>query len=391
MKIKHPTTIIYEWLESHKCELKSNQLYFFVIDTKKEKILEIIPDKSSKELLVFEEPSESEQRLSRMLNNKYKCVKRSSDELADIIAFPFVFYNIIESCHYCHDDYYFWFNLSSNTSRDFEFYPINDSVTTMIKLSNHDSDRTDVVNKLTDILTDMNFTTTTLSKKKSDTIMFIKDSFIMGIVIEDKWDYIQSGYIIEESNGEYRFELCLSEKKECCTEETILDLLERTQESINEDLEPNERVEFANPEGVMAEYIKKRKQKLYEFSCTEITKSINEELANNHFATTILFEKGRNLTLFSMGKIAFGFLVEDDEEDFDFVQVGLLERGRNTDKYHFMVNLGVRKSEFEAKEIFDMIRDVQEQLQESPEEHNLYEFENPREVIAKYVRQIQSK
>lgn len=168
-----------------------------------------------------------------------------------------------------------------------------------------------------------------------------------------------------------------------------MDLLKRTQESINEDLESDERVEFDNPEGIMTEYIKERKRKLYEFSCTEITKSINEELANNHFVTTILFEEDRNLTLFSMGKIAFGFLVEDDEEDF--VQVGLLERVRNTDKYHFMVNLGVRKSQFEAKEIFDMVRDVQEQMKESPEERNLYEFENPKEVIAKYVRQAQSK
>jgi len=122
-------------------------------------------------------------------------------------------------------------------------------------------------------------------------------------------------------------------------------------------------------------------------NCIKITDNISKKLKNSHLTATIIYENDSDLVLFPMNKFVFCFLVEND---FEFVQVGFLERIRNTDKYHIAINLGVRKSKFEAEEIFDMIQVVQEQLKdETSEEHELREFENPRAVIEKYVKQKQ--
>ncbi len=125
---KHPITIICEWLSSTIELIKQDQLYYFIIDTNTEKVINLVQDNAFGEVLDTLNRSEAEEYVHSVLGSIYEQVSMSNSRLSDKIAYPFIFHGMSEQKQFVYDWYFFWFNLTNNLNSDFSFAEINDFV-----------------------------------------------------------------------------------------------------------------------------------------------------------------------------------------------------------------------------------------------------------------------
>lgn len=128
MILKNPITIICEWLSETKEPINQNQLYYFIIDTNTEKVVNLIQDNVSGEVLDALNRSEAEEHVHSVLCSTYEQASMSNSRLSDKIAYPFVFHGMSEQKQFMYDWYFFWFNLTNNLHNDFSFEKIEDFV-----------------------------------------------------------------------------------------------------------------------------------------------------------------------------------------------------------------------------------------------------------------------
>lgn len=128
MILKNPITIICEWLSETKEPINQNQLYYFIIDTNTEKVVNLIQDNVSGEVLDALNRSEAEKHVHSVLGSTYEQASMSNSRLSDKIAYPFVFQGMSEQNQFVYDWYFFWFNLTNNLNSDFSFEKIEDFV-----------------------------------------------------------------------------------------------------------------------------------------------------------------------------------------------------------------------------------------------------------------------
>lgn len=128
MILKNPITIICEWLSETKEPINQNQLYYFIIDTNTEKVVNLIQDNVSGEVLDALNRSEAEEYVHSVLGSTYEQASMSNSRLSDKIAYPFVFHGMSEQNQFVYDWYFFWFNLTNNLNSDFSFEKIEDFV-----------------------------------------------------------------------------------------------------------------------------------------------------------------------------------------------------------------------------------------------------------------------
>lgn len=108
--------------------INRNELYYFIIDINNEKIVNIIHDKFSKEILTVFDTSDVEKHIQELVNDKNHYVKMSELEISDTIAYPFVFYGINDNHQFIYDWYFFWFNLSENNLENVNFTKIKNNI-----------------------------------------------------------------------------------------------------------------------------------------------------------------------------------------------------------------------------------------------------------------------
>lgn len=128
MIIKNPITIICEWLSETRESINQNQLYYFIIDINTQKVINLIQDDISGEILDALNSSEAEEHVYSALGSNWEQVTMSNSRLSDKIAYPFVFHGISEQNQFMYDWYFFWFNLTNNLYSDFFFEEIRDFV-----------------------------------------------------------------------------------------------------------------------------------------------------------------------------------------------------------------------------------------------------------------------
>ncbi len=128
MMKKHPITIICKWMSEVKETILENQLYYFIIDTNNEKVMNFIQDNVSNEILDALDRPDIEKYVHSVLSSRYKQVTMSNSELSDIIAYPFIFHGKNEQNHFIYDWYFFWFNLTQQQYSHFQFEEIDDSI-----------------------------------------------------------------------------------------------------------------------------------------------------------------------------------------------------------------------------------------------------------------------
>ncbi len=86
-------------------------------------------------------------------------------------------------------------------------------------------------------------------------------------------------------------------------------------------------------------------------------------------------------------KLVLGILIADDD---DYIKVGYLskESSKDESRFYFYINAGTLKSCFNVEEIFKFIENTEQGIKKffSPKAIEECEFDNPYEVMIKYLR-----